>query len=149
MTANPFEVLRLDPSATEEEIVRQAGRLRQRATDEATHNAIRQAVQALTGRTEDRLLFALLTHAAPRHRWPALERFAAAFRRPPAATVPAEPCPPLDMEEFAGLISKLVVEELELPPLLFEPIASGETPAEIERQTAEALWQSLLFDPGA
>ncbi len=88
MTANPFEALRLDPSATEEEIVRQAGRLRQRATDEATHNAIRQAVQALTGRAEDCLLFALLTHAAPRHHWPALERFAAAFRRAPPQSPP-------------------------------------------------------------
>ena len=34
-TPNPYEVLRLDPAATDEEIVRQAGRLRQRSTDEA------------------------------------------------------------------------------------------------------------------
>ena len=50
MSANPFEILRLDPSASEEEIVRQAGRLRQRATDGPALNAIRQAVQALTAR---------------------------------------------------------------------------------------------------
>jgi hypothetical protein len=149
MTANPFEILRLDPSATEEEIVRQAGRLRQRATDEATRNAIRQAVQALTARAEDRELLALLTHPRPCYRWPALERFAAAFRRPPAATGAAQACPLLDMEEFADIVRGLIVEELELPPLLFELLASGETPHEIERQTAEALWQGLVFDPGA
>ena len=149
MTANPFEILRLDPSATEEEIVRQAGRLRQRATDEATRNAIRQAVQALTARAEDRELLALLTHPRPCHHWPALERFAAAFRRPPAATGTAPTCPPLDMEEFADILCGLIAEELELSPLPFEPIASGETPDEIERQSAEALWQSLIFDPGA
>ncbi|MGH7172224.1 MAG: hypothetical protein ACRELG_18260 [Gemmataceae bacterium] len=149
MTANPFEILRLDPSATEEEIVRQAGRLRQRATDEATRNAIRQAVQALTARAEDRLLLALLTHPAPRHHWPALERFAAVFRRSPVAANSVEPCPPLDLEEFAALLRELSAEELELPPLAFEPMPAGETPQEMERQTAEALWQSLLFDPGA
>ena len=32
---NPFETLRLDPAATEEEIVRQAERLRQRAEPHA------------------------------------------------------------------------------------------------------------------
>ena len=149
MTLNPFEILRLDPSATEEEIVRQAGRLRQRATDEATHNAIRQAVQALTVSAEDRMLFALLTHAAPRYHSPALERFAAAFRRLPAASNVPEPCPPPDKEEFEGLIRKLIAEELELSPLSFEAIAAGEATGEIDRQTAEALWQSLLFDPRA
>jgi hypothetical protein len=149
MNANPFEILRLDPSATDEEIVRQAGRLRQRATDEATRNAIRQAVQALTARPEDRLLFALLTHPAPRHHSPALDRFVAAFRRPPAVTGSGEPCPPVDIEEFTGLLRELAAEELEMAPLSFEPIPAEETPAEIERQTAEALWQSLVFDPGA
>src|SRR5262245_48959872 len=99
-TPNPFEVLRLDPTASEEEIVRQAGRLRQRVTDEATLTAIRQAVQALTGRAEDRQLHALLTH--PRPQWIAaeLDRFAAAFRRPPAADGTAAPVPELDIEEF-------------------------------------------------
>ena len=49
-TPNPYEVLRLDPSATEEEIVRQAGKLRQRSTPEELA-AIRQATQAaLTSR---------------------------------------------------------------------------------------------------
>lgn len=82
---NPFEVLRLDPSASDEEVVRQGGRLRQRAADEETLAAIRQAVQALTANAEDRQLHSLLTHPRPCYRWPALERFAAAFRRPPVS----------------------------------------------------------------
>ncbi|HEY7428692.1 MAG TPA: hypothetical protein VH682_30965 [Gemmataceae bacterium] len=149
MSANPFEVLRLDPSATEEEIVRQAGRLRRRVTEETTLNAIRQAVQALTVRAEDRLLFALLTHAAPCHHWPALDRFAAVFRRPPATSAAVVPCPPLDLEEFRHLLNQTVAEELELDSPPFEPIAEGETAAEVRRQTAEALWQSLLSDTRA
>jgi hypothetical protein len=147
MNANPFEVLRLDPLATEEEIVRQAGRLRQRATDEATHNAIRQAVQALTARADDRRLHALLTHPSPRHEAPALDRFAAAFRRPPAAA--AATCPPLDQGELETLLRAKLIEELELTPQPFEPVASAEDADEIRRQTSEALWQSLLADPRA
>jgi hypothetical protein len=106
-------------------------------------------VQALTARAEDRLLFALLTHPAPDHQSPALDRFAAAFRRPPAAAHPPDPCPPLDLEEFAVRIRALAAEELEWSAPSFEPVASVETPDEIARQTAEALWQSLLFDLGA
>jgi hypothetical protein len=147
MSVNPFEVLRLDPSATEEEIVRQAGRLRQRATDEATHNAIRQAVQALTARAENRRLLALLTHPSPGHEVPALDRFAAAFRRPPAAA--ATTCPLLDQAELASLVRRGLIEELEWTPQPFEPITSVEDADEIRRQTAEALWQSLLSDPRA
>jgi hypothetical protein len=146
MSANPFEVLRLDPSATEEEIVRQASRLRQRATDEAMLNTIRQAVQALTARAEDRLLLGLLTHAAPCHRWPALDRFAAAFRRPPAAMGAPASCPPLDLEEFRDLVKKYAAEELELAPTSFEPIAGSEMAEELRRQMAEALWHNLLTD---
>jgi hypothetical protein len=149
MTANPFEVLRLDPSAGEEEIVRQAGRLRQRATDEATLNAIRQAVQALTARAEDRLLLSLLTHPAPGHHRPALERFTAAFRRPPTAAAAPPSCPPLDMKEFEDLIKKKAAEEMELAPPPFEPIVPEESAEEIRRQTTEALWQGFLFDPRA
>jgi hypothetical protein len=96
VNANPFEVLRLDPATPADEVVRQAGRLRQRAADEATVAAIRQAVQALTGRPEERLLHELLTHPAPCHAWPALERFTAAFRRPPLPAAEAQAaCPPL------------------------------------------------------
>lgn len=148
MNTNPIEVLRLDPSASEEEIVHQAGRLRQRAADEATRNAIRQAVQALTASTEARQRFALLTHAAPDHHLPpALQQFTAAFRRPLAQTNGS--CPQLDKDEFKFLLCALIAEELELSPLPFEPLAIGESPTEIDRQTQEALWQNLLFDPGA
>jgi hypothetical protein len=147
MTPNPYEVLRLDPSATEEEVVRQAGRLRQRSADEATLSAIRQATQALTGRPEERLLHALLTHPRPCYAWPALDRFAAAFRRPPPAPAGAAPCPPLDVRECARLLEGLLAEELELPPLPFEAPPAADDADEIERQAAEALWQSLLYDP--
>jgi hypothetical protein len=146
---NPFEVLRLDPSSSEEEIVRQAGRLRQRATDEAARNALRQAVQALTASAPDRQLHALLTHPRPAWQSAALDRFAAAFRRAPAAAGSPEPCPPLDLEEFTALLCALMAEELELAPLEFEGVPDGDGPEEVRRQTAEALWQSLLFDPRA
>lgn len=146
---NPFEVLRLDPSASEEEIVRQAGRLRQRATDEAERNAIRQAVQALTASPEARRLHALLTHPRPAWNNAALDRFAAAYRRAPASEVPPASCPPLDLEEFTALLCTLAAEELELSPLEFEGVSAAEEPEEIRRQTAEAMWQSLLFDPRA
>ncbi len=142
---NPFEVLRLPPTATEEEVVRQAGRLRQRATGEAALNAIRQAVQALTGRPEDRALLALLTHPRPCYSWPALEKFAADFRHAHAAETGAA-CPPFDSEEFTALLLAALAKELDLPPLPFEVPAAVEDADEIRRQTAEALWQSLLGD---
>ncbi len=147
MTApNPYEVLRLDPTASEEEIVRHAGRLRQRVTDEETLTAIRQAVQALTARPEDRRRLALLTHPRPEYAHPALDRLAGAFRRPPAATESAGPFPELDEQEFRTLLMGQALEELDLPPMVFEPVASAEDAAEIQRQLAEALWQSLLAD---
>ena len=123
--------------------------LRQRVTEETVLNAIRQAVQALTVRAEDRLLFALLTHPAPCHHWPALDRLAAAFGRPPAATAAPASSPPLDLEEFRDLLNRTVAEELELNLPPFEPIAEGERAEEVRRQTAEALWQSLVSDTGA
>ena len=90
-TPNAFEVLQLDPLSTPEEIVAQAGRLRQTAADEEELNRIRQAVQALTGQPEERLLHELLTHPAPCHAWPALDRFTGAFRRPPLPAGEAAP----------------------------------------------------------
>jgi hypothetical protein len=146
-TPNPYEILQLDPSATEEEIVRQAGRLRQRATDEATLAAIRQAVQALTARPEERELHALLTHPKPCYTWPALDRFAAAFRRAPQTPVNTTPCPPIDLPEIASLLEARLAEELELTATPFEPLPAADDAAEIERQAAEAMWQSLLYDP--
>jgi hypothetical protein len=145
--SNPFEVLRLDPSSSEEEIVRQAGRLRQRATDEEARNAIRQAVQALTASAADRQLHALLTHPRPAWQSAVLDRFAAAFRRAPAAAGAPGPCPPLDMEEFRSLLYALAAEELDFAPLEFSGLPAGEDPEEVRLLTAEALWQSLLFDP--
>jgi hypothetical protein len=146
---NPFEALRLDPSASEEEVARQAARLRQRAPDEAELTAVRQAVQALTGRPEDRLLHALLTHPRPGYSAPALDKFAAAFRRTPAASGEAPARPALDLKEFTELLQEVLVEELTLTPPTFEALAAEEDPDEIRQQTAESLWQSLVFDPRA
>jgi hypothetical protein len=145
---NPFEVLKLDPSATEEEIVRHAERLRQRAADEATQAAIRQAVQALTGKPEDRRLHALLTHPRPAHAAPALDRFVAAFRRPPAVSAPSA-VPSLDLAEVEEILRTHMADELEMTPPPFETPIGPDEPDEIRRQEAEALWQSLLFDPRA
>jgi hypothetical protein len=146
---NPFEILALDPSATEEQVVQQAGRLRQRNTDEATVAAIRQAVQALTGNAEERTLHALLAHPRPAYSWPPLDKFVNAHRRPPLPTTTPTLCPPLDVAEFMALLRAMLAQELEMPPLPFEPIASGTDAAEIQRQAAEALWQNLLCDSGA
>jgi hypothetical protein len=144
-TPNPYEVLRLDPSATEEEIVRQAGRLRQRSTPEELA-AIRQATQALTGRAEERLLHVLLTHPKPCYAQPALDRFAAAFRRAPQTPVNTSPCPPLDLQEFAQLLEGLLADELEFTPPPFDPLSATDDAEEIDRQAVEAMWQSLLYD---
>jgi hypothetical protein len=145
---NPFEVLRLDPSATEEEVVRQAARLRQRAADEAELTAVRQAVQALTGPPEERRLHALLTHPRPAHASPALDKFAAAFRRSPAGG-PAPVVPGPDLAEVEALLRAQLADELELTPPQFEAPAAADDPEEVRRQVAEVLWQSLLFDPRA
>jgi hypothetical protein len=145
-TPNPFEVLHLDPTASEEEIVRQAGRLRQRAADEAALSAVRRAVQALTGRPEERRLLALLTHPRPGHASPVLDRFAAAFRRPPAVEGTPAPVPPLDLEEVKSLLCAALVEELELSPPPFEPPPPCVEAAEAQRLAAEAVWQALLAD---
>src|SRR5262249_7931800 len=144
---NPFEVLRLDPAASEEEVVRQGARLRQRAADEAELNAVRQAVQALTGSAEERALHALRTHPRPEYAWPALAPFAAAFRRPPPAR--ARGCPPLALAAFAQLLRSAVAAELEFKPLPFAALDAPEDADEVQRQTAEALWQALLCDPRA
>jgi hypothetical protein len=146
MTTNPFEVLAIDPTVSEEQIVQQAGRLRQRSTDEATLTAIRQAVQALTGAVEERVLQALLAHPQPVYSWPALERFINAYRRAPAPTTAAA-CPPLDLAELASLLRLQLAEELMLEALPFEPLAAAEDAGEIQRQAAEALWESLICDP--
>jgi hypothetical protein len=147
---NPFEVLRLDPTASEEEVVRRAAQLRRRASDEAAVTELRRAVQLLTGgRPEDRQLLSLLTHPRPGYAAPALERFAAAFRRPPAAAEAPEQRLELDLAEFAGCMALSLAEELDSPQLPFEPVAAGDDAGEIGRQTDEVLWQSLIIDSGA
>jgi hypothetical protein len=146
-SANPFEVLRLDPATPTDEVVRHAGRLRQRATDEAAVAAIRQAVQALTGRSEQRLLHELLTHPAPCYSWPTLERLTAAFRRPPLPAAEAPPaCPPPDPAEVAALLRPLAAAELDAGSLPFEAVGEAEDRAEVVRQTVEGMWQTLPFD---
>lgn len=148
MARNPFEVLQLDPSCSPEEVVRQGARLRQRAASEADANAIRQAVQALTGSEDDRLLAALLTHPRPGYPSAALEQFAAAFRRAPTPSE-EQPAPPFDAGAFGALLLATQAEGLELPARPFEFPEGGEAPEEIERQSAEALWQSLPGNPRA
>jgi hypothetical protein len=147
---NPFEVLRLDPTASEEEIVCRAAQLRRRAADEAAVAELRRAVQLLTGgRPEDRQLLSLLTHPRPGYSSPALERFAAAFRRPPVAAGAAEERLAFDLAEFAGFTAGPLAEELDTPQLSFEPVAPDDDAGEIGRQTDEALWQALIIDSGA
>jgi hypothetical protein len=128
-SANPFEVLRLDPAAGPEEVVRQAGRLRQRAADENAVAAVRQAVQALTGPAEERTLHALLTHPKPCYNLAALDRFVAAFRRLPPAAPEAAAERPLDLADVAALLG------------------SPEGNEEALRQAVEALWRCLLAEP--
>jgi hypothetical protein len=142
---NPFEVLRLDPAASEEEVVRRAGQLRRRAADEGAVAELRRAVQALTGRAEERQLLALLSHPRPGYSAPALERLAAEFRRAPTAEIPPKPFP-LDLAEFAELIGGRLAAELEAPPSEFEPLAADDDSDEIRRQSDEARWLSLVFD---
>jgi hypothetical protein len=148
--ANPFEALRLDPQTPAEQAVHHAGALRQRAATEAEVAAIRRAVQALTGRAEERALHELFTHPRPRYHVPVLERLTAAFRRPPQPEpLPAPPCPPLDLAEFAALLRAAAAEAWRPAPLPFENPEQGEPAGEIEAEVAEALWRALLYDPRA
>jgi hypothetical protein len=149
MTENPFELLLLSPTAGEEEAVRQGARLAQRAPDESARNAIRQAVRQLTGSPEESALCALLTHPRPEHANSDLDRFQAAFRRAPAAEANPQPCPALDVEEVRILLAQVLAAEMESSTLPLEAVVEEETPEEIARQTAEALWQSLVSDSRA
>lgn len=145
MRESPFVVLKLPPTATAEEIVRQGARLCRQLADEPSRDAVRQAVRELT-EGDARLLHALLTHPNPRHDDASISRFIAAHTRPPRAAN-AAPCPPVDIEEFRDLLLSNLAGEVSSTPLPLER-ADGEEPAdEIERQTAEALWQSLPAQP--
>jgi hypothetical protein len=142
---NPFEMLRLDPTASNEEVVAQAARLRLRVADEQEWTAIRQAVQALSGPAADRFLEQMLTHPDPCYRWSHLERFRAAFRRLPAGASRAmEAIPGLDLAEVAGLLRPLLAGLWDTPPLPFHPVDETEPAGEIDRQNVEARWQCLI-----
>jgi hypothetical protein len=146
---NPFEVLRLDPSSSEEEIIRRATQLRRRESDETALAELRRAVQALAGRSEDRLLQSLLAHPRPAYDSAVIERLAAACRKRPPVAAQASTCPPLDLNEFAAYLARWLSEELDTPPLPFESVDKGDEPAEIQLQSEEALWQSLIVDARA
>lgn len=146
--SNPYEVLQLNPSATEAEIIEQAGKLRQRSTDEETLTAIRQAVQQLTGSHEEREIHALLSHPEPMYRWPAIERLMNAHRRPPTSTSEEQHTgPSLDMDEILTLVKQLLAEEMRLLPINYIQPRIDELPEEIDQQTIHALCRALLYDP--
>jgi hypothetical protein len=149
MSENPFEQLYLPPSATDDEIVRQAERLCRRATDDPARNVFRQAVRQLTGSAEERVLQVLLAHPRPEYDDSVLERFAAAFRRPPKTENAAGVVPALDLDEFRKLLQQALAAELEMTPLPLEAVPVDDTAQEISRQTMEALWQGLIWDTGA
>jgi hypothetical protein len=149
MASNPFEVLRLDPSVSEEEIVLQAGRLRQRFTEEAELTPMRQAVQQLTSNADERQLQAMLTHPAPEYATPLLDRLAATFRRLPVVDRATQPVPALDEQVFLEMILTRAAEELEMPAGAFEAVTATEDAAEIDVQLGEAAWQCLIHDLGA
>jgi hypothetical protein len=146
---NPFEALRLDPAAGEEQIVAHAGRLRQRTTDDAEVAAIRRAVQALTGRAEERWLHQLFTHPRPCYQWRALERLVAAYRRP---------VPPSEAAGAGGRLPECTEPDFGELAILLDPSTAGEAPIPADigacsektrQQIASALWQCLLHDFGA
>lgn len=147
MTENPYEVLQLSPEASEAEIVARAALLCQRTPDEAARGRYRQAAVRLTASAEQRQLFALLTHPYPDHAGAERQRFVAAFRRPPAGLTVA--APGVDTTEFDALLRDVLAGELNTPAGPLEAVAAWVSAEEIARQTAEALWQRLLAEPGA
>jgi hypothetical protein len=146
MSENPFEQLHLPPSASDEEAVQQAEHLCRCAPDEPARNVIRQAVRQLTGSAEERGLYALLAHPRPDYDNSALDRFGAAFRRPPKSQTAPGPVPALDLNEVRDLLRQALLAELEVTPLPLEAVPADDSPEEIARQTVEALWQGLLSD---
>jgi hypothetical protein len=55
----------------------------------------------------------------------------------------------MDMDEFRRLVLAAAADELDLTPAPFDAVADNDDADELRRQWAEALWQSLLFDPRA
>lgn len=144
MPENPFEVLRLPPEASAEDAVKQAARLSQLAADEPSRNRIRQAIQELTSSADAWTLAALLTHPRPEHTSAELERFVAAHRRPPATTGGEISIPGVDWEEVRAILIEALADEQRVPPLPLERVEVAESAAEIDRQTAEAIWQGMV-----
>ncbi len=99
-----------------------------------------------TGSAEEQALHALLTHPRPDHGHAELERFQAAFRRPPKSESAAGPLPALDLDEVRDLLRQALAAELEPTSMPLESLAVDDSPDEIARQTAEVLWQSLVMD---
>ena len=144
MPENPFEALRLPPEASAEDAVKQAARLSQVAADESSRNRVRQAIQELTASPEAWTLAALLTHPRPEHANAELERFIAAHRRPPATSGGEVSVPGVDWEEVRAILTEALADEQRVSPLPLERVEVSESAAEIDQQTAEALWQGLV-----
>jgi hypothetical protein len=147
MSDNPFEVLKLSPDVNAEDAVKQAARLSQLAPDEATRNRARQAIQELTSSAEAWALAALLTHPRPEYTNAEVDRFIAAHRRPPASAAEVV-VPGVDWDEVRGLMIEVLADEQRFTPLPLERVEVAESAAEIDRQTAEAVWQGLVAQPG-
>jgi hypothetical protein len=142
---NPFEVLRLPPGTSPEQVVAHAARLRQRCPSDEELTAIRQAVQALTCRPEDRFLQEMLTHPRPDYQQPSLDQFRAAFRRAPKSTAqPVQSCPAFDLAEFAELLRPIIAEQYSMVLLPFAEVPNHEPVEEIQRQSVEACWKCLV-----
>lgn len=147
MSDNPFEALKLPPSASAEDAVKQAARLARVAADEAARNRARQAIQELTSSAEAWALAALLTHPRPEYTNAEVERFIATHRRPPASAGEVV-VPGVDWDEVRGLLIDALADEQRFTPLPLERVEVAESAAEIDRQTAEAVWQGLVAQPG-
>src|SRR5262245_56011617 len=106
MAENPFELLRLPPEASEDEIVRPGARLCQTAADTESRDGYREAVRLLTASPSESRLHALLTPPAPAPASSELARFQSAFRRPPAGEAAA--VPPLDQAEAVAILRGLL-----------------------------------------
>ena len=148
MPDNPFEILRLDPTTSVEEAMRQADRLAGETADEPLRQRLRGAAQQLTISPDRAALAALLTPPAPGYSSDALREFIVRHGSPPAGT-PSEARPRLDLDEFRRRLLETIAGELSPGVAELEPLEITESGAEIARQTAEAMWQALLSDTRA
>lgn len=149
MDENPFEVLQLSPQVSPEEAVRQAARLTQCAADEVVRDRIRQAIQKLTSSREGWALYALLTHPGVEYQQDEFERFVSRHRRPPAVQEQELPAAEVDQAEIRQILLAQLARQQSLDPLPLEPLSLDESKQEIEKQTAEAIWQGRVGEMGA